>query len=282
MRRIDSHHHFWDPNKAHYPWMKGDALAPITRAFEPDDMRPLIKAAGIDATVLVQTRHEIAETHEYLEIAANTDFVAGVVGWVDLTSPHIGDELNELIAGPNGRYLVGIRHLVHDEKDADWIARPDVIAGIGAIGHAGLAYDLLPRERELPACIACIDANPDVRFVVDHIAKPRIGEGAMEPWSERITEIARRPNVWCKLSGMVTEADWVNWKPADLTPYIEKVIALFGEDRVMFGSDWPVCLLASDYETVFVTLRDQIAPMGQTVEEKVFATNAAAFYQLDT
>jgi L-fuconolactonase len=160
------------------------------------------------------------------------------------------------------------------------VAREDVIRGIKAVGAAGLAYDLLPKQRELPACLPPVDANPEMRFVVDHIAKPLIADGEMEPWSARLEELAKRPNVYCKLSGMVTEADWTAWKPEDLKPYVDRVLKFFGEDRVMFGSDWPVCLLASDYETVKATLESLLGnPEGSTYT-KIFGGNATAFYRL--
>lgn len=276
---VDSHQHFWDPTRADYPWMT-DELASIRRPIGPEDMRPVLRDNGVDRTVVVQTRSDVGETHEFLAIAAATDFVAGVVGWVDLTDPAVGDRLAEIKEGPNGEWLVGIRHQVHDEEDPEWVARDDVVRGIGEVGKAGLAYDLLPRERELPACLRAVDAHPDMRFVVDHIAKPRMAEGVFEPWAQRLKEISRRPNVWCKLSGMVTEADWKSWKPADLKPYVDFVVECFGEDRVMFGSDWPVCLLAADYGQVKGTLESLLGVNGSVSGAKIFGANAAAFYGL--
>ena len=243
---VDSHHHFWDPTRRDYYWMEGKELAPIRKPFGPDDLRPLLVQNKVDCTVIVQTVPSVKETEEFLATAAATDYIAGVVGWVDLTDPGVGDTLAELKAGGSGIYLVGIRHQVQDEEDPAWVARKDVIRGIKAVGAAGLAYDLLPKQRELPACLPPVDANPDMRFVIDHIAKPLIAEGEMEPWAAGLAELAKRPNVYCKLSGMVTEANWTGWKPEDLKPYLDRVLEWFGEDRVMFGSDWPVCLLASD------------------------------------
>lgn len=277
---VDSHQHFWDPTRAEYPWMMADELASIRRPIGPEDLRPILRDNGVDRTVLVQTRSDVGETREFLAIAAATDFVAGVVGWVDLTDPAVGDTLAAIKAEPNGEWLVGIRHQVHDEEDPDWVARDDVVRGIGEVGKAGLAYDLLPRERELPACLKAVDAFPDMRFVVDHIAKPRIAEGVFEPWGERLKEISRRPNVWCKLSGMVTEADWKAWKPDDLRPYVDFVLECFGPNRVMFGSDWPVCLLAAEYATVKGTLESLLGTTGSAVREKVFGANAVSFYGL--
>lgn len=276
---VDSHQHFWDPTRADYPWMT-DALAAIRRPIGPDDMRPILRDNGVDRTVLVQTRSDIEETHEFLAIAARTDFVAGVVGWVDLTDPAVGDRLAEIRDGAHGEWLVGIRHQVHDEEDPEWVARDDVVRGVGEVGKAGLAYDLLPRERELPACLKAVDAHPDMRFVVDHIAKPRIAEGVMEPWASRLKEIAERPNVFCKLSGMVTEASWTAWTADNLRPYVEFVMECFGEDRVMFGSDWPVCLLAADYATVKGTLEAILGATESAASAKVFGANAMTFYGL--
>ena len=182
--RIDSHQHFWDPTRRDSYWMGGDELATIRKPIGPEDLRPLLAENNVDRTVIVQTIPSVEETEEFISIAAGTDFVAGVVGWVDLTDPGIGDTLAELQSSDNGKYLVGIRHQVHDENDPDWVAREDVIRGIKAVGAAGLAYDLLPKQRELPACLPAVDANPEMRFVIDHIAKPLIAAGEMEPWSE--------------------------------------------------------------------------------------------------
>lgn len=278
--RIDAHHHFWNPEEADYPWMAPEALAPIRRPFGPRDMAPLIAAAGISRTVLVQTRSDMEETCQFLAMAQETAFIAGVVGWVDLTGPDVEGTVAELQRAPGGAFLKGIRHQAHDEEDAGWLARPDVIEGIAAVGRAGLAYDLLVRERELPAAIRCVDANPDVRFVLDHMAKPRIAEGAMEPWSSLMAELAARPNVWCKVSGLVTEADWKRWGVHDLAPYVARVIALFGSERLIFGSDWPVCLLAADYERVVLAAEELLAPLGEYGRTRVFGGNAAHVYQL--
>ena len=276
---VDAHHHFWDPAGADYPWMTKE-LDPIRRRFDPSDMRPLIEAAGVDRTVLVQTISSVRETEQFLETAAATDFVAGVVGWVDLTDPAVGDVLAALKARPDGRYLVGIRHQVHDEPDADWFARPNVRRGVKAVGGAGLAYDLLPRTRELPTCLATVRALPDVRFVIDHIAKPPIASGEIEAWAAAMAPFADLPNVWCKLSGMVTEADWENWKPDDLRPYADRVMGWFGEDRVLFGSDWPVSLLAAPYDRVKAVAEELLAPLSEAARGKIFGANAIEVYRL--
>jgi len=277
---VDAHHHFLDPTMRDYYWMGGDDLVSIRKPFGPEDLRPLLAQNGVDLTVIVHAVPTVEETEEFLSIAADTDFVAGVVGWVDLTAPGVGDVLSQLKDSDNGKWLVGIRHQVHDEEDAEWMAREDVIRGIKAVGTAGLAYDLLIKQRELPACMLAVDANPDTRFVVDHIAKPLIAAGGMEPWASRLKALAKRPNVYCKLSGMVTEADWNGWKPDHLKPYTDCVLEWFGEDRVMFGSDWPYCLLAANYSTVKGTLESLLGNPGRDIYAKIFGGNASAFYRL--
>lgn len=278
---IDSHHHFWNPEQRDYYWMGGDDLAPIRRPIGPDDMRPLLRANGIEGTIIVQTIPSLEETEEFLATAAATEFVKGVVGWVDLTDPDIARVLARLLSGPHGRYLKGIRHQAHDEDDKAWLARPDVIRGIKACGAAGLVYDLLPKEPELPACITCVDALPEVQFVLDHIAKPRISQGAIDPWVDLVTDLAKRPNVACKLSGMITEADWATWSVEDLRQYADVVLEVFGPDRVMFGSDWPVCLLAGEYDQVFQAAQGLTDGLSDAARAKVFGQNAARIYRLD-
>jgi L-fuconolactonase len=271
---VDAHHHFWDPALAEYPWLT-DELAEIRRAFRPDDLRLLLAEQGVDRTVLVQTRSSIEETREFLATAAATDFVAGVVGWVDLTAPDVAAQLGSLLASPDGRWLAGIRHQVHDEPDPDWLLRDNVRRGLRAVGEAGLAYDLLVRPRELPAALLTARELPDVRFVIDHVAKPRIRAGDDPEWAERLAPFSDLANVHCKLSGLVTEADWERWRPDDLAPFVGRALAWFGPERVMFGSDWPVCLLAASYGEVLAALR-----AAADVPAAAFGDNAARFYGL--
>ena len=234
----------------------GEGLASIRRPFGPEELAPLLASAGIDRTVLVQTISSLDETREFLETAASTDFIAGVVGWVDLTDPSVADTLQELRAGAGGSTLVGIRHQVHDEPDPRWLLRPDVRRGIRAVGNAGLVYDLLVRTRELPAAVELVSDFPDMRFVLDHIAKPGIAAGPRDlAWEQAMVPLADHENVACKLSGMMTEADWKRWTPHDLQPYVTRVLAWFGPGRCMFGSDWPVSLLASDYARTVTTMK---------------------------
>jgi len=275
---IDAHHHFWDPARASYPWMT-DALAPIRRRFGPEDLEPLLAANGIDRTVLVQTLSSIDETRELLATAAQHDFIAGVVGWVDLTAD-VSKQLTSLRAGPGGAKLVGIRHQVHDEDDPGWLGKKDVRRGIAAVGKAGLAYDILVRTRELPAALALVKALPEMRFVIDHIAKPPIASGATSEWAAGLKPLAAFHNVYIKLSGMVTEADWKRWTVRDITPYVQRVLEWFGPERCMFGSDWPVCLVAASYARVIDVCGQAIGDLPADDRERIFGGNAALLYRL--
>lgn len=276
---VDAHHHFWDPATADYPWLT-DELAAIRRRFGPEDLAPLVEAAGIDATVLVQTRSSLDETEAFLATAATTPYIRGVVGWIDLTHPAAGDTIDRLRAGPGGDRLVAIRHQVQDEDDPDWLGRPDVLRGIAAVGRAGLAYDLLVRARELPAARAIVSALPDVRFVIDHLAKPAIRAGSDPAWAAAVGAFQGPPNAWWKLSGLVTEANWQTWRPADLLPYVDRVLAVVGPDRLVFGSDWPVCLLAAPYDVVVATARQLIAALSPSEQAAVLGSNAVEVYRL--
>jgi L-fuconolactonase len=279
--RIDAHQHFWDPARYPYPWMAGDAMDPVRRAFAPGDLRGTLDEEHIDGTVLVQTLSSVQETREFLDLAAATDFVHGVVGWVDLTSPSVADDLDELLGVPAGRWLTGIRHQVHDEPDPDWLARTDVHRGLAAIQARGLTYDLLVRARELPAATDTVRKFPDLQFALDHIAKPRIADGHDDLWTQRMPALAAQPNVAVKLSGMVTEADWATWSPRDLRPFVSQVVEWFGVQRVMFGSDWPVCLLAGSYHAVLDGLGAALAALSPAELDQVFGTNALHVYRLN-
>jgi L-fuconolactonase len=247
---VDAHHHFWDPETADYPWMTG-AYRQLRRAYGPSDLAPLLENNGVTDTIVVQARQELDETHSLLELAATTSWVAGVVGWVDLTSPDVAETIAGIRDGDHGDRLVGVRHLVHDEPDPEWLLRDDVLSGLGAVAEAGLTYDLLVRTRELPAATEVARRLPRLRFVLDHLGKPSISTRQLEPWAFAIGEIAGLPNVTCKVSGLVTEAEWSAWLPDDLMPYIGMAVELFGADRLMWGSDWPVCTLAASYSEVY-------------------------------
>ncbi len=277
---IDAHHHVWDPAEADYPWMTDD-LSVLRRRFDADDLRRLIGPAGVTGTVLVQTRSSLDETRAFLALAEKTDFILGVVGWVDLTAPDVDAAIGALKAGPGGRFLSGIRHQVHDEADPDWLRRDDVARGLDAVAAHGLAYDLLLRPRELPAAIAAVRRQPDLTWVLDHIAKPGIAQGGWEPWAGGIAELAAA-SATCrvKLSGMVTEADWAGWSVADLEPYVRHVLDCFGPERTMLGSDWPVCLLAAPYDRVMDAARQLVAHLPPDRQEDIFWRCATDAYRL--
>jgi L-fuconolactonase len=276
---VDAHHHFWDPARADYPWLT-DELAVIRRAFTPDDLAPLLAATGVDATVLVQTRSSIEETREFLATAAATPFIRGVVGWVDLTDPAIGDVLAGLRESVGGECLVGIRHQVHDEPDPEWLLRDDVQRGIRAVGDAGLVYDLLVRARELPAALRTARDLPGTRFVIDHLAKPPIKDRVLQPWADLMRPFGALDNAWCKVSGMVTEADWSAWQPTDLEPSVDHVLEVFGAARLLFGSDWPMCLLAASYQQVFDATRAALSELSPSETAAVFGETATEVYRL--
>ncbi len=278
---VDAHHHLWDPTGREYPWMSGSALAPIRRPYTVDDLRQETAAAGVDRTVLVQTVSDMSETEEFLAAAeASQGLIAGVVGWVDLTADDVGDRLTRLRAGVGGTRLVGIRHQVQDEPDPGWLRRADVGRGLRAVGAVGLVYDLLVLVPQLPTAIAVVERHPDVRFVLDHAAKPPIAAGEREPWASLLAALAVLPNVSCKLSGLVTEARWDSWTVDDIRPYAEHVLDVFGPDRVLWGSDWPVCELAGSYGRVR-ELADKLTE-GLSADERaaVFGGTATRVYGL--
>lgn len=277
---IDAHHHFWDPRRADYPWMAGPEMAPIRRPFGPADLAPLLAANAIDASIVVQCRSDERETEEFLATAATTNFVVGVVGWVDLEATDVGARLDHLMQSSNGGKLVGIRHQVHDEADPDWLARPAVRRGLAAVFERGLAYDLLVRSRELPAATAVARDFPGGRLVLDHAAKPPIATGFDQTWADRLAALAGCANVWCKLSGLATEARWHDWGAERLRPSIDHAWRCFGEDRLIYGSDWPVCLLAGDYARIKAAAETCLAKHGQATLDKARGANAIAAYKL--
>ncbi len=279
MTVVDAHHHVWDLEVRDQPWITGADMAPIRRTFTLDDLRPSARAVGVDATVLVQTVTVAAETPEMLALADREPLVAGVVGWTDLTSPAIGDELARLAAGPGGGRLVGVRHQVQSEPDPDWLRRPDVIRGLRAVAVAGLCYDLVILPHQLPAAAYAAAAVPGLTLVLDHAGKPRIADGDLGAWAAAIRDLAALPNTMCKLSGLVTEAPHGAQARA-FAAVAGVVLGAFGADRVMFGSDWPVCLLASDYAGVMALARSLTAGLSSAERAAVFGATAARAYRL--
>ncbi|MFI2629271.1 amidohydrolase family protein [Streptomyces collinus] len=247
MTVVDAHHHVWDLSVRDQDWITGPELAPLRRDFTMQDLEPEARAAGVSRTVLVQTVTVPEETPEFLALAAGHDLIAGVVGWTDLTRPDIADELARLRELPGGPYLKGIRHQVQGEPDPTWLLRPDVRRGLAAVADAGLVYDLVVLPHQLPACVRAAAALPGLTFVLDHLGKPPIASGALEPWATGLRALAALPNTVAKLSGLVTEADPASWTVEDLRPYADVALEAFGPGRLMYGSDWPVCTLGAAY-----------------------------------
>lgn len=276
---IDAHHHFWDPDRGYYPWMTGPVM-PIRRTFTPGDLRPLLAPAGVEKTVLVQTWSSFDESHAFLDLADAANFIAGVVAWVDLTASDAGARLDALLAAKGGKWLVGVRHQVHDEPDPRWLCRADVRRGLAEVAARGLVYDLLIRPREIPAALETVRALPGLRFVIDHIAKPEIARNGFAAWSRLMQPFGDEAHVWCKLSGMVTEADWATWTAVQIAPYIAEVLRIFGPKRCLMGSDWPVSLLAAGYGSTVGLVRDAIAGQPERDQRAVLWDNAADVYRL--
>ncbi|ANW17060.1 amidohydrolase family protein [Streptomyces clavuligerus] len=282
MAVVDAHHHVWDLAVRDQEWITGPAMAPIRRDFSAADLAPEARAAGVRATVVVQTVTTAAETPELLALAQGSDLVAGVVGWTDLTAPDVADTLARLRELPGGERLVGIRHQVQGERDPRWLLRPDVRRGLAAVAAAGLVYDLVVTPGQLPAAAEAAGRLPELTFVLDHLGKPPIAAGEREPWADRVRALAAHGNTVCKLSGMVTEASWDSWTPEDLRPYAETVIEVFGPSRLMFGSDWPVCLLAADYARVTEAARLLTGALTEPERKEIFEAVACRVYGLPT
>jgi L-fuconolactonase len=280
MRIVDAHHHLWDLGVRDQDWITGPALAPLRRDFLLDDYRQLAEAHGIAASVVVQTVTVTEETPELLALAAASDLIAGVVGWTDLTAPDIADRIAALTERPGGGKLVSLRHQVQNESDPDWMTRADVLRGLAAVDQAGLVYDLVITHGQFGQAIRAAAAVPGLRFVLDHLGKPPIASGRTEPWAADLRQLAALPNTSAKLSGLVTEADWHRWKVADLRPYAEAALDAFGPDRLMFGSDWPVCTLAGSYSGVLAAARELTEQLTPAEREAVFSGTAATVYRL--
>jgi len=245
-----------------------------------DEFAAVAAASGIDRSILVQVLDDAEETREFLAVAEGSHLVAGVVGWIDLTAPGVSRELAALREGPGGDRLVGIRHLVQGESDPQWLCRADVRRGLAAVAEAGICYDILTFPHQLPAALETVRALPRLTFVLDHLSKPPIAAGALEPWATALRELAAEPNVFCKLSGMVTEANQGSWTVSDLRPYAETALDAFGPDRLMFGSDWPVCLLAASYDRVAEAARELTGQLSADERAQVFGGAAARAYRL--
>jgi len=273
---IDSHHHFWKFNPAEYGWID-ESMSVIRRDFLAEDLRDAIQSAGVDAVISVQARQSMEETHWLLSIANENKFIRGVVGWVPLISDRVKQDLETVAADPK---LRGVRHVIHDEPDEQFISREDFNRGVSLLKEFKLAYDILIFERQLPVATRFVDRHPDQVFVLDHLAKPKIKTGDREAWAKNIRELGKRPNVYCKMSGMVTEADWQNWTQQQLRDYFDVALEAFGIERLMAGSDWPVCLLACGYKRWWDILRQWTAEMSEQQKEQFFGLNAIKAYGL--
>jgi L-fuconolactonase len=275
--KIDGHQHFWRYTPEEYGWI-GPEMAILQKDHLPADLAALIAPLGIGGTVAVQARQSLEETQWLLDLAEVHPLIKGVVGWVDLRSPRVREQLARFC---DSAYFRGVRHVVQDEPDDQFMLRPDFLAGLSALADHGLTYDILVFPQHLPVACQVVGRFPDQPFVLDHIAKPFIKDGRLEPWATDLRRLARYPNVNCKLSGMVTEADWQHWQPADLRPYLDVVFEAFGSERIMFGSDWPVCTVAGSYAQVIGLVEDYVDNISAVEQAAIWGGTAARFYGFD-
>ena len=272
---VDSHHHLWEIDKFNYSWMPEGS--PLSVDYSPEDLAPLITEAGIDYTVVVQAVSSPDEAYWLLDLAERNDFIAGIIGWVDLTDPKVGYILDKL---QESQYFKGVRHIWENEPDAAWIVNSGAVNGLQELVRRNLTFDFLAKPPNLPFIPEIMDKVPDLRAVVDHIAKPKIADHLVEPWLSDLRKVASINGIHCKISGMITEADHHNWTANDLRPYVHHVLGLFGTDRIMFGTDWPVCTLAGDYVTVVDTTKSILESLTLEATNDVFGGTANRFYNL--
>ena len=277
--KIDAHQHFWQLGRDgyDYSWMDAEPLESIRRDFLPADLKTEIDSLNIKRSVFVQTQHHVEENRWVLGLADENPFIAGVVGWIDLASPECEDQLLEFKEHPK---FVGVRHVTHDEPNDNFIIRDDVRRGLGVLEKHGVPFDLLFFTKHLHHAKTLAEEFPALPMVIDHLSKPQIKNGHTDDWLDNFAAAAEYPNIYCKLSGMITEADWQNWEPSDLKPYVEKTLELFSPERCMFGSDWPVCLLAGSYEQVFNALDFCLEGLSSAERHRVLAETAVEFYGL--
>ena len=276
--KIDSHQHFWKYDPVRDTWIT-DAMKVLKRDYLPKDLVPECQANGVDASIVVQVGQSEEETRFLLDLAESNNNIEGVVGWVDLCSPRVAERLRFF---SRFNSLCGFRHIVQSEPDDRFLLRRDFMNGTSHLREFGFVYEILIYAKQLPAAIELVSKFPEQRFVIDHLAKPEIKTGTQAPWAANMKEIANSPNVYCKLSGLVTEADWNHWKPQDFKPYLDIVFEAFGPERLMFGSDWPVCLLAAGYRQVKQILEDYLDGYSDDEKNKIFGGNAVRFYNLKT
>ncbi len=274
--RIDSHQHFWDLDRLSYPWMP-PAPSPLLRNFLPRNLKPALDRNRFDGSITVQATTQPEEAAWLLNLAEENAFILGVVAWVDLTSPGLGHILDHLQVHAKFK---GVRHPVHDEPDDRWLLRAEVVEGLRELERRGIPYDLLLRPRHLPVVVELVERVPDLPMVIDHIAKPMIAQRVMDGWAEDMERIAKIPHIHVKLSGMVTEANPAKWSAEDLRPYVQHVLRLFGPDRLMFGSDWPVCLPAGSWKEVLAAFTQALGAQSIDLREKILGETARRFYKL--
>jgi L-fuconolactonase len=275
---VDAHQHFWrldQPKPFNYAWLDAPENAPIRRDFLPEDLEPHLRAVGVERSIFVQTQHNLAENRWALELAERHPFIAGIVGWVDLASDDCERQLIEFVDHPK---FVGVRHVTQDEPDDDFIVRDDVLRGLKVLEKQAVPFDLLLYVKHLRHVPTLAAHLPELPMVIDHLSKPHIKAGRMDDWLPNFKAAAKFGNVYCKLSGMVTEGDWQRWTAADLKPYVQSALELFGPARLMFGSDWPVCELAGTYEQVFDALNEALGPLSPHEREALFGGTASCFY----
>jgi L-fuconolactonase len=273
---IDAHQHFWRVGRFDYPWMKSDN-AILYRDYLPAQLKPELRANGVEKTVLVQASNSVAESRWLLQLADENSFIAGVVGWVDLMSLETASQLEELTGHPK---LKGVRHLVESEPEDDWLVHSEVLSSLRLLSAFNLSFDLLVHTRHLKYARQVAEECPDLALVIDHLAKPQIARGEFEEWARELRPLAAYSNVCCKLSGLVTEANWSTWTTDDLRPYVDYALQLFGAERLLFGSDYPVCLLAASYERVLQSFQELLKDLSGDDRDRIFGGNAARFYGL--
>jgi L-fuconolactonase len=279
--RIDSHHHLWDLSIRPQEWMVGDGMEPVKRNFDTTDLRSAIEGTGVEKTILVHATTTHAETYELLALADVDPTIIGVVGWLQIDSVDAIKECEKYLQAPGASYLKGIRDVAQDLPDSSYLAKPQSIATVRELGKLGLTYDILTKTPELQAAIDLVQKCPDVQFVLDHISKPYISKGELEPWKSLITKLASFENVSCKISGMVTEAKWNAWEVSDFAPYVDNIIESFSPQRLMFGSDWPVALLAAPSYSEVVHLAENLtAKFNETENELFWRNNALSAYKI--
>jgi L-fuconolactonase len=275
--RIDAHQHFWQIGRFKYPWMEG-ASSRLRRDYLPEDLRPILARNNFDGTLVVQATTDAGEAEWLLDLATRNEFILGVVGWVDLTSERLGDMLDGLQRHPRFK---GVRHPLEDEADDQWLIRPDVLRGLKELERRRMPYDLLIRPRHLPLVLEVADKVPDLPLVIDHIAKPPIRTGVLDGWAQDLERVAAIPQVYVKVSGMITEADWKTWTGEHLKPFVQHAWNVFGPERCMFGSDWPVCLEAGIWKEVLAGFTQALGPVRKEIRAGIMGKNAARFYHLE-